>query len=114
MHYTLLFHSSQEEFAERAKPALWAAFMPYMQAVKDAGIFVTGAGLEAPETATTIRMQNGERLVQDGPFSEAKEQLGGLFVIDVPNLDVALEWAARYPLKGAVEVRPCLNPRPNE
>ncbi len=113
MHYSLLFYQSPEDFAPRTDPrkreAFWAAFLPYMKALKDAGVVVAGAGLQPPDSATTLRLQGDKRLVQDGPYAEAKEQLGGFFVIDVPNLDAALEWAARYPGK-VVEVRRNLPP----
>lgn len=115
MRYTLMFYLSPSEFAARTDPqkreAFWGSFMPYMKAVKDAGIFAGGAGLEPPDTATTLRMRQGKRLVQDGPYADIKEQLGGFFLIDVPNLDIALEWAARYPAgpDGVVEVRPTLS-----
>ncbi len=72
-------------------------------------------GLEPPVTATTVRVVDGQRHVQDGPFADTKEQLGGYFVIDVPDLDVALEWAERCPSAstgGSCEVRPLLPPRP--
>jgi hypothetical protein len=111
MKYTLLFYLSPAEFSARTDPekrdAFWGSFMPYMKAVQDAGIFVTGVGLEPPEASTTLRMQDGKRLIQDGSYADTKEQLGGLFIIDVPNLDTALEWAARYPAgpNAAVEVR---------
>jgi hypothetical protein len=84
--------------------------MAYTQAVQDAGIRVGGAGLELPEIATTVRLKNGQREVHDGPFAETKEQLAGFFIIDVPHLDVALDWAARCPVMpgDAIEVRPCL------
>lgn len=114
MKYMLMFYMNQAEFDARTDPttkdAFWGSFMPYVQAVQQAGIFAGGAGLEPPETATTVRIQQGKRLVQDGPFAEAKEQLGGYFLIDVPDLDTALDWAARYPAGpgGAVEVRPAL------
>ena len=75
------------------REAFWASFIPYMKALTDAGIVVAGAGLEPPDVATSIRLIGGKRQVQDGPFAEAKEQLGGFFIIDVANLDVALEWA---------------------
>ena len=68
-------------------------------------MLVARAGLQPPRSATTLRQQGDKHLVQDGPYAETKEQLGGFFVIDVPNLDTALEWAARYPAK-VVEVRP--------
>jgi hypothetical protein len=73
-----------------------------------AGVFVGGAPLKDTGTATTVRLKDGRRLVQDGPFAEAKEQLGGFVILDVPSLDAALEWAARCPTAatGVVEVRP--------
>lgn len=112
MKYTLMFYLSPSEFAARTDPqkreAFWGSFMPYMKAVQDAGIFTGGIGLEVPETATTLRLRDGKRLVQDGPYADTKEQLGGLFIIDVPDLDTAMDWAARYPAgpDGVVEVRP--------
>ncbi|HXE62995.1 MAG TPA: YciI family protein [Bryobacteraceae bacterium] len=118
MNYTLLFYLSPEEFAAREDPAkrdtFWANFVPYAKALQDAGIVVSGAGLELPRATTTIKFQNGQRLVQDGPFADTKEQLGGLFIINVPDLDTALDWAARYPAGpgGVVEVRPNLPPMP--
>ena len=114
MKYTLMFYLSPAEFAARTDPkqkgAFWGSFIPYLKAVKDSGILAGGAGLEPPDTATTVRLRDGKRLVQDGPYADTKEQLGGFFVIDVPDLDTALDWAARYPAgpNGVVEVRPTL------
>lgn len=114
MQYTLLFCLSPEQFEARSDPenrkAFYAAFMPYIKLIRDAGIFVTGAGLEAPSTATTVRVRDGKRQVLDGPFADTKEQIGGFIIIDVPDLDTALDWAARYPgvERGSVEVRPNL------
>jgi len=67
-------------------------------------------GLQPSRTATTVRNQNGQRKVQDGPFADTKEQLGGVYIIDVPDLDTALEWAARNPAASlaGVEVRPII------
>ncbi|MBB6732113.1 YciI family protein [Cohnella zeiphila] len=111
MHYTLLFHGSPEEFSLRTDPLRQeeysASWIHYEKVLRDSGIFVSGACLYAPETATTLRRREGEMLVQDGPISETKEQLGGFFIIDVPDLDTALEWASRCP-SNAVEVRPNL------
>jgi hypothetical protein len=120
VNYTLLFYLSPEEFAARTDPerkdSFWASFLPYMKALRDAGVVVGGAGLQPPETATTVQWRDGKRFVQDGPYADTKEQLGGLFIIKVPDLDTALEWAARYPAGagGVVEVRPNLPPVPNE
>ena len=120
MQYTLMFYMSPSEFSDRTDPqkqaAFWGAFLPYMQAVKDAGIFKGGAGLEPPDSATTVRVHDGKRSVQDGPYADTKEQLGGFFIIDVADLDTALDWAARYPAgpQGVVEVRPNMSGPANE
>jgi hypothetical protein len=73
---------------------------------------VGGSGLQLPETATTLRLQKGQRQVQDGPFADTKEQLGGYFIINVPDVDTALDWAARIPAApgSVIEVRPNLTP----
>jgi len=116
VQYTLMFYLDAEEFDARtnpsAKEAFWGAFLPYATALLKSGIVVGGAGLEPPGSATTIRYEHGERLVQDGPFPSTKEQLGGFFIIDVPDLETALGWAARYPAgaRGGVEVRPNMPP----
>jgi hypothetical protein len=115
MHYTLLLYQSPADFAARNDPekrqAFLASFMPYMKALTDAGVVVAGAGLQPPGIATTVKHRGGQRQVQDGPFADTKEQLGGLFIIDVPDLDTALDWAARFPTDGGgVEVRPNLPP----
>lgn len=80
----------------------------YAQAMIKAGIYVTGDRLRGVNTATTVRVQGGRTQVIDGPYAEVKEQLGGYHIIDVPDLDTALAWAARCPsaARGAVEVRP--------
>ena len=87
MQYALLFYQSPDEFAARTDPkkreAFWASFIPYMKALTEAGIVVAGAGLEPPDVATSIRLSGGKRQVQDGPFAETKEQLGGFFIIEV-------------------------------
>ena len=116
MNYALLFYQSPSEFAARTDPEkrqiFWAAFLPYMKALKDAGIVVAGAGLQPPEAATTVKLHEGQRLVQDGPYADTKEQLAGFFIINVPDRETAVEWARRYPAGagGVVEVRPALPP----
>jgi hypothetical protein len=76
--------------------------------INDGGYFVSGEGLADPDTATTVRMQNGQAVLTDGPFAEAVEHLGGILVIDVPDLDTALDLARRCPAArtGPLEVRP--------
>ena len=93
------------------------AFGPYMgeweaytQALVEAGAMVAGEALHGPETASTVKVRDGKRIVADGPFIESKEAIGGYYVIDVADLDSALEWAARIPNAtfGTVEVRPVM------
>jgi hypothetical protein len=112
MNYMLLVAETQADFDKRSDPAraatLGEAWKAYSDALRKTGVFVRGSGLQPPQTATTVRVRDGKRHVQDGPFAESKELIGSVIVIDVPNLDEALEWAARCPVAawGAVEVRP--------
>ena len=78
------------------------------QELRDAGAWVFSGGLEAPDTATVVRVHDGEVLTTDGPFVEAKEYLGGLSIIDAPDLDAALEWGRRSAraIGLPIEVRP--------
>lgn len=112
----LMFAEPAEMFAKRDDPAhaeaYWGAWTAYIGALSAAGVIVNGDGLHPPETATTVRVRDGERAVQDGPYATVKEQLGGYFVIEVDDLDAALDWAAQSPSAayGSVEVRPVLPP----
>lgn len=118
MHYSILIYETAADFVARTDPdpkqreAYWAAWPVYTKALREAGVFVGGAGLQLPETATTLRFRDGQRLVQDGPYADTKEQLGGFFIIDVPDLDTALAWAARIPHSPGrtFEIRPNLVP----
>jgi hypothetical protein len=114
MNYTLLIYQTPAEFALRADPAEIPAYrggwMAYRQALIDAGVMAGGAGLEGAETARTLRIEAAATRVQDGPFADTKEQLAGYFIVDVPDIDSALDWARKMPLRPgmAVEVRPNL------
>lgn len=116
MRYMLFMNETDSDFSKRNDPAqaaaYWSGWKAYMAAMAQAGIIVKGDGLQGPHTATTVRVRDGRRIVQDGPYADAKEQLGGYFVIEVPDLDTALDWAARAPsaLSASVEVRPVLPP----
>jgi len=118
MDYMLMFYEPGGDFERRrdrvAGAPYWGAWMAYVNAMHGAGIVRSGAGLQEPATATTLRLPAGRRQVQDGPFADTKEQLAGFFVIDVPDLDAALAWAERAPCaaSGGVEVRPVLPPPP--
>jgi hypothetical protein len=111
MRYTFLLYSDPSAAANMA-PDDWerekAVYGAYIGALKEAGVFVDTDWLQPVETATTISMAGGQRQVQDGPFAATRETLGGYFVVNVPNLDAALMWAAKCPAAqyGKVEVRP--------
>jgi len=106
MKYAVLVYETEQDFLNREKHM--PAYNAYAQALAEAEVAAGGAALHPSHTATTIRLQNGQRQVQDGPYADTKEQLGGFFIIDVPDLDTALDWASRCPAASlcAVEVRP--------
>jgi hypothetical protein len=111
MHFALLIYESPEAFAARTNgdtDPYFGAWRAYHKELIEAGIFAGGNPLEVPETATTVRLEEGKRRVQDGPFADTKEQLGGFAILELPSLDEALDWAARGPAAsaGSVEVRP--------
>lgn len=111
MQFALLIYESPEAFATRKNnenDPYRGAWRAYYKALVDAGVYIGGDPLEVPETGTTMRIENGKRRVQDGPYADTKEQLAGLIILELPSLDVALDWAARCPTAsaGAVEVRP--------
>lgn len=112
MKYALIIYETPANMARRTGPdaaAYWAGWTAYSQAAKDAGVAAGGAGLQPPSVATTVRIGLDKHTVQDGPYADSKELLGGFFIIDVPDLDSALKWAARAPTPGgAVEVRPLM------
>src|SRR5262245_13598861 len=114
MQYMVMVYENESGFASRTgaeKEKYWGAWAAYTKALREAGVMTSGHGLQVPTTSTTVRMRAGKRQVQDGPFADTKEQLGGYYVIEVPGLDQALDWAARCPSasSGSVEVRPNLS-----
>ncbi len=111
MQFTLLIYEPPEDFEERETErgeAHLAAWRQYYRALVEAGVYVTGSPLQPESTGTTVRVRNAHRQVQDGPYADTKEQLGGFIILELPTLDAALEWAARCPTAstGAIEVRP--------
>lgn len=89
-----------------------AAYGVFVEALTKAGVLVGNYRPQPSSAAKTVRITNGETQVLDGPYADTKEQLGGIYIIEVPNLDAALSWAARCPAAGygVVEVRPLLEP----
>ena len=85
-----------------------AAYLAFTEALKKSGALVSSNRLQSISSATTVRVANGKSQVLNGPYAESKEQLGGYYLIDVPDLDAALSWATRCPAAryGTVEVRP--------
>jgi hypothetical protein len=111
MQYILLLHGNEAGFAQMAPEQQqqgMAAYMAYSEALNKAGVMKGSNRLRPVATATTVRIVDGKTQVLDGPYADTKEQLGGYFLIDVPDLDAALSWAARCPGAGhgTVEVRP--------
>ena len=111
MQYMLMIYSGEQDYSKLDQAVIsqqMAAYEGFAQALRTAGV-CTGMGrLQASSTATTVRVSNGKSQVLNGPFADSKEQLGGYFIVDVPDLDAAISWAARCPgsSHGVVEVRP--------
>ena len=116
MQYLLMLYSDYGQFAKFTKAEQeqgMAAYRAYTEALSKAGVLVGENRLRPTSEATTVRLANGKTQVLDGPYAESKEQLGGYYLIDVPDLDAALLWAARCPgaSHGVVEVRPVWDTR---
>ena len=111
MRYTLLLQypeMSAEDLGPEALAEGMHAFDVYAKALDEAGVLRSAEVLHPSTATTTVRVREGQPIVQDGPFADTKEQLGGSFVIEVDDLDTAIAWAAKAPSVawGAVEVRP--------
>ena len=110
MKYLLLIHSggARARFEQLGEDEQKAVLRDYLAVSESPGV-IDGKQLQPPETATTIRVEDGRTLTTDGPFVEAKEALGGFYLIDANDIDAALDVASRVPaarMGGAVEVRP--------
>lgn len=112
MRYMLLFYDEEPTTppSQAEMDAAMVGWEAYDSAVREAGIFVSSEALQPSQAATTLRLKGGERIVTDGPYAETREVLGGFYVVDVPDLDTALDWAARCPAAehGSMEVRPVM------
>ena len=111
MQYLLILYSNEAGWGKMTKAEQEqgvAAYGAYSEALKKAGALVGSNRLQPTASASTVRVANGKSQVLDGPYADSKEQLGGYYLIDVPDLDAALSWAARCPGAGhgVVEVRP--------
>jgi hypothetical protein len=111
MKYALLIYGDEAAFGQLSQDAVASvmeAYSAFDAEVAKRGVEMSGEALRETTTATTVRIRDGKILTTDGPFAETKEQLGGFFVIDVKDLDEAIEIAAKIPgaLDGSIEVRP--------
>jgi hypothetical protein len=119
MKYALLLYSAPDAVpaeGETREPVegAYTDWVEYTRALKESVTVLGAERLHGVDTATTVRRSGGERMLTDGPFMETKEHLLGLYLIDVPDLDTALEWANRMPFIGwgTVEVRPVVEDLP--
>jgi hypothetical protein len=113
MKYAFTIYGDESRRASASEEDLQAMSQAYgavTQEMNEKGVFVAGDGLYPTQTATTVRVREGDREVTDGPFAETKEQLGGFYVLDVKDLDEAIGWAAKIPGSqfGSVEIRPVM------
>lgn len=111
MRYTLLLHYPEMDGASLGAETIaegQRAFSSYAATLQRAGVLIGAEVLQPSSNTTTLTMADGSLHVQDGPFADTREQLGGTFVIDVPDLDAAIDWGRQAPAIGwgAVEVRP--------
>lgn len=113
MRYLALIYTPEPDLG-RMSPEDWQAMLAeydvFGKAGYDAGVIKSGDALQSSETATVVRVRDGQRLTTDGPYAETREQLGGFFILDCADLDEAIAWAARIPGAsiGSVEVRPIM------
>ena len=115
MQYALLIHEPETESypdgeSGQASQDILAAHTAFGGELAQAGAMRGGAGLKPTATATTVRIDGGSRTVHDGPFAETREQLGGFYLIEAPDLDAAIAWAKKLPVagRGSIEIRPVL------
>jgi hypothetical protein len=110
MKFIFLLYVPQEIRDDPSARASLETWMAYGAALQHEGIELGNNALEGLDMATTVRVRDGETLVTDGPFAETKEMLGGYYLIDVPDREAALAWAAKVPSApyGSIEVRPLM------
>ena len=108
MRYALLIYVEQWDPTPEQNLEVMEAYNAFTKDAADADVMRGGEALEDAKSATTVRVRNGQTLVTDGPFAETKEEFGGFYVVEAPNLDEAIKWAAKIPgaARGSIEVRP--------
>ena len=108
MKYMLLIYTDPTTWDPAEGDKVMGEYMAFTQAILDSGEMVAGDPLQGTETATSVRVRDSKRTTTDGPFAETKEVLGGYYIVDVKDLDRAIELAAQIPdvRRGTIEVRP--------
>lgn len=116
MKYMLLIMGDEKQMASAPvdDTGMSPAYQAYNTAMAKAGVYVGGERLRPTDSATTVKMRDKKAVVLSGPYAETQEQLGGYYVIDVPDLDAAIQWAKDCPAAefGTIEVRPIWPTRP--
>ncbi len=114
MQYALLIYEDEAIYGpDKSGPAMHEIVAQHMAFNKELGDKrLGGSGLKDTASATTVRTRNGSKTVHDGPFAESKEQLGGFYIIEAPDLDAAIAIAKKVPVlqDGSIEIRPVLGP----
>ena len=110
MKYMLLIYLAEDAMDETAREHCYEESTQLCQDLAKSGNFLAAAPLHPVSTATSVRVREGKPIVTDGPFAETREQLGGYYIIDAPNLDEAIRIATRIPpvKVGTVEIRPVM------
>lgn len=114
MKYALLIYAAEKDWTSMSpeeQGRVYNEYMAYTIELRKSGKMLACQPLDPTSTATTIRVRNGKAVATDGPFAETKEQLGGVYVVDVKDLDEAMAWAAKIPdaRAGSIEIRPLMN-----
>jgi hypothetical protein len=111
MKYMLLIYGDPASANPDDDEKIFGEYMAFTNEILESGEMVSGDPLQGTETATTVRVRNGKRSTTDGPFAETKEVLGGYYIVDVKDLDRAIELAAKLPgaRGGSIEVRPVMD-----
>jgi hypothetical protein len=114
MKYALLIYAAEKDWPEKSKDEqgrIYTEYMNYTIDLKKSGKMLSCEPLDPTTTATTIRVRDGKTIPTDGPFADTKEQLGGIYVVDVNDLNEAISWASKIPdaRTGSIEIRPLMN-----
>ena|SRR5579864_9292207 len=115
MKYALLIYAAEKEhwveLSKEERDRIYNEYWAYTAELKKSGKMLACEPLDPTTTATTIRVRNGKTIPTDGPFADTKEQLGGIYVVDVKDLNEAIAWAAKIPdaRNGSIEIRPLMN-----